>query len=154
MPFFEWVQSTAIARTVGESLWLTAGLSALHLIGFTLVMGGAVMVGLRLLGATLEHSAVAAVSQAGRRILLSGVVVSIGTGLLLFAPRAGFTIVTGTFQLKLTLAAAALLFHFLVVVRVAAAPQVPVATRKLTGLVSVLLWLSLAVTACWFILFE
>ena len=38
--WFSWIESTPVGRAIAESLTLTASLSAVHLLGFTLVMGG------------------------------------------------------------------------------------------------------------------
>ena len=42
-----WVEATGVAIAVGNSVSLTASLSAIHLIGVTLVGGGALVAGLR-----------------------------------------------------------------------------------------------------------
>ena len=44
MSLFSWLEATQVAQTIGQSLMLTAWLSATHLIGFTIVMGGAVLI--------------------------------------------------------------------------------------------------------------
>lgn len=51
----EWIQTTALAQEIAQSLMLTAALSAAHMLGFTLVTGSALVVNLRLLGALLTE---------------------------------------------------------------------------------------------------
>lgn len=171
MQFFGWLEATAVARSVGESLWLTASLSALHVIGFTLVMGGGLVTNLRFLGAVLRDHDPADLYRSASRVLLSGLAISLVTGSLLFSPRAADAVRNGAFELKITLLLAALIFHFAVersVVlgrRVSVGPvsvgrPVPVgrepgrAAQRVAGAVGASLWTALAVTACWFILFE
>ena len=48
--FFGWLEATRVAVTVRDSLMLTGVLSAVHLIGFTLTTGGAMVANLNLLG--------------------------------------------------------------------------------------------------------
>ena len=43
-------RSSWLAHVIAESQWLTAALSSLHLLGFTLVMGSALLSNLRMLG--------------------------------------------------------------------------------------------------------
>jgi hypothetical protein len=50
MSFFAWLDGTRVATTVRDTLLLNAGLSAVHLLGFTLVTGGALVANLNLLG--------------------------------------------------------------------------------------------------------
>ncbi len=63
MTLFAWIESTAIARSVGESLLLTAWLSASHILGFTLVMGSALLSNLRLLNVVLPERALGEVTR-------------------------------------------------------------------------------------------
>src|SRR4029077_15262415 len=105
----EALQDSWLAHTIGESQMLTASLSALHLVGFTLVMGSALVSGLRMLGVALrEGTAINGVRPATRAQLI---VLSISsfTGSLLFIPRAAGAAANDIFRLKLTLLLVALL---------------------------------------------
>ena len=57
------LQSSWLAHAIGESQTLTAALSALHLIGFTLVMGSALVSNLRLLGRLFPERPATAVTR-------------------------------------------------------------------------------------------
>jgi len=71
--FFPWLESTGIATTVRDSLLLTSTLSAVHLLGFTLITGGAFVSNLRLLGVLLPDRRVLDVSgDAGQERCLAG----------------------------------------------------------------------------------
>jgi hypothetical protein len=144
---FGWIENTGLARTVAGSAGLTASLSAIHAIGFTLVMSGALVVNLRAVGALFRAHPIAAVIRPANGAILAGLAISASTGALLFAARATEVSSNGTFQLKMLLLAVAAAFHFTVTRRLAS--QAPVA-----GTLGLLLWLGLAVTACAFILLE
>lgn len=148
-----WLEATGPARAVGESLWLTAWLSAAHLIGFTLVMGGAVVLALRLAGALLVRVDGGVLWVPASRLVALGLAISLGTGLLLFAPRASAAADSGAFRLKMLLLLAAATFHFAVARRVAQRLEGG-AVARIAGVTGLVLWLGLAVAACWFILFE
>lgn len=147
------LQATGLARTVGESLLLTGWLSAAHVLGFTLVMGGGLVTNLRLAGAVLGQVDARDVARPANRIIALGLAISLGTGFLLFAPRAADAAQNGTFRLKMLLLLTAVAFHFAVQQRVAYRVGER-ASARLTGVVGFALWLGLAVAACWFILFE
>ena len=142
-PLFAWIEATALAREIAESLTLTATVSAVHLLGFTLVMGGALVGNLRLLGWLLPHAAADQLLRPCNRAIVIGLAISVATGALLFAARATAVGANGTFQLKMLLLLGAAAFHFAYAAR-----------ARVGAGVSLALWLALAVTACAFILLE
>jgi uncharacterized protein YacL len=151
---FAWIETTSAARATAESLALTAALSAIHVLGFTLVMGSALLANLKRLGALLPQCSVAEVLRPANRAILVGLAISVTTGALLFAARATAVSANGTFQLKMLLLLAAAAFHF-AVGRNDYVQGSRVAPRARAGAaVSLALWFALAVTACAFILLE
>ena len=152
--FLEWIQATGLAATVRDSLLLTGALSAVHLLGFTLVTGGALVSNLRLLGALFPQHPIVEISRPASRGIAVGLIVSVTTGLLLFAPRAMAASANGTFQLKMLLLLGAATFHFTLHRRVAR--QVPGAPGfvRVAGGVGLALWLGLALAGCAYILLE
>lgn len=150
----QWLETTRVAHAVGESVLLTASLSAAHLIGFTLVMGGALLVDLRLLGMVLPRRPAADVAAPAGRIVALGLAISVITGVLLLSSKATTVIASGAFQLKMLLLLAAGVFHFAVQPWVARRAAGDGALLRTSGAAGLSLWLGLAVTACVFILFE
>jgi hypothetical protein len=129
-------------------------LSAVHLLGFTVVSGAAFVLHLRLVGALLRQVAVPDVSRPAGFLVVLGLVVSVVTGLLLFAGRATSIAANGIFQTKMALLVLAVLWQAAVQSRLArTAPLRPPKARAI-GFAGLLLWLGLAVTACAFILLE
>ena len=151
---FAWLESTPVARSIGGSLPMIASLSAIHLLGFTLVTGGALVANLRLLGALLPRRPAADVTRPASLGIAIGLAVSIATGLLLFAWRAGELVSNGTFQVKMLLLVGATIFQFTLHRSVARRPAATVTSLRLTGGVGLALWLGLALAGCAFILFE
>jgi uncharacterized protein YacL len=151
---FEWLEATAVARTAAESLMLTAWLSAIHLLGFTLVMGSALLANLRRLGALLPQCPVAEVLRPANRAIVAGLAISVATGAPLFAAHATAVSANGTFQLKMVLLVTAAAFHFAVGRIDGARGYVVSPSVRVGSAASLALWLALAVTACAFILLE
>lgn len=133
---------------------MTAWLSAIHLIGFTLVMGGALLANLRLLGVLLRRRAVVEVTEPASRAIALGLAISITTGLLLFSGRAATVIENSMFQLKIMLLLAAALFHFTLHARLTRRPEAGTNAMRTTAVLGLSLWMGLALAACAFILLE
>jgi hypothetical protein len=80
--------------------------------------------------------------------------VSIATGFLLFAARATSVAANGIFQAKMSLLVLAVVWQASVQYRLARkTPLLPRSARAI-GSIGLMVWLSLAVTACAFILLE
>jgi hypothetical protein len=137
----------------GESQILTGLLSGSHLIGLTLIVGGALVTGLRLMGVIMPGTPVADVVAAPIRGMTVGLAISVASGLLMFAPRASAAAGNGFFQLKMSLLVAAACFHFAVIRRLS---RVDASPRLLQGIgaVGFALWFSVAVAGCAFIFLE
>jgi hypothetical protein len=144
---FGWIENTNLARTVASSVGLTASLSAIHVLGFTLVTSGALVANLRALGALFHERPIADVVRPANRAILTGLAISVSTGGLLFAARATEVGSDGIFELKMLFLGAAAAFHFTIHRR-------PARYAPAAGALGLSLWLGLAVTACAFILFE
>jgi hypothetical protein len=152
--FFSWLETTHVARAVAESLLATASLSALHVIGFTVITGSALVANLRLLGVFLDQRPILEVTAPANRAIAVGLAVSIATGLLLFAARAASVSANGTFQVKMLLLVAAALFHFTVHRNVTQRVSATAPLVRATGVVGLMLWLGVAAAGCAFILLE
>lgn len=154
MELFSWLESTGLARTVGESLSITAWLSAIHLVGFTLVMSAGVVWNLHATGVVLAGAPSKTVAGNAARLLALGLTISLLTGFALFAPRASYTAPNGVFQLKMALLLAAAIYQFAINLFVLRRRTVAPYSLRASGLLGAMLWVALAITACWFILFE
>ena len=63
-----WIETSRVATTIAQSSMLTGFLSAVHLVGLTLVGGAAVVSGLRLLGLVLRDQPLAQMAGPARGI--------------------------------------------------------------------------------------
>jgi hypothetical protein len=109
-----WLESTAPAVWVRESMWAYPAIETAHILGFTVLVGGAVMFDLRLLGFTRSLPVTAAAHHLLRWSRLSLLLV-VPTGIMLFMTQATETWANPAFRLKLLLLAVAglnaLVFH-------------------------------------------
>ena len=139
-----WYQNTAVASIVGGSPTITAVLSALHALGFTFVMGGALFANLGRLGVLFPERPVREIAVPGSKLIALGLAISLPTGLLLFGPRATTAAHNTYFELKMLLLPTAAAVQFGLLRR----------DSRAIGAAGLVLWLGLAAAACAFILFE
>jgi len=159
----DWLEATSFAKAVGGSATLTAWLSAIHVLGFTLVTGSALVANLRGLGVLLPRTPIGAILRPAHRAVVLGLAISVSTGALLFSARATEVAANDTFRLKMLLLIAAAAFQLTFVPSIAkrdpaAGPgtsaQFSVSGARATAAVALVLWLGLALAACAFILLE
>ena len=150
----DWLSTTRVARGVGDSAAVTAWLSAVHALAFTLVTGSALVANLRALGVLLVGTELREVVAPANRAIRAGLAVSIVTGGLLFSARAAEAAANGWFQLKMLLLIGAAAFQFTILRLAARETAVARNGRTAAGAVGLCLWLGLAATACAFILLE
>jgi len=133
----------SLAEFVRTSPWAYPSIEVVHLVGLGLVFGTLWLVEVRLLGICrrLDVGAMAATAQPWN---LAGFALSVVSGLLLFASRAGELIANRAFLLKMGLIALAGLNAALLHTRGALDPQRP--GTRLQAAVSLLLWIG--VIAC------
>lgn len=152
--FLAWVQATTIATTIGQSTLMTGFLSALHLLGLTLLVGGALVSSLKLLGAIFPDRPAIDVAAGIHQGMTLGLMLSVATGLLLFAPKAPTAAENGFFQIKMLLLLIAALFHFTVHRRVTRRADVQPRLFRWTGAFGLAIWFGVAAAGCAFILLE
>ena len=140
-----WLEATRLAAVMRESLWLYPIVEIVHIVGFVVLVGAAVMFDLRLLGVSrsLPASGMARHHLPWARAALLLVVPS---GVLMFIAHATEFATNPAFQLKLTLLALAglnaLTFHrgtYRSVDRWERGAVAPVAARA-AAVVSLALW--------------
>ena len=147
---FAAVEGSGLAGVVRDSLFLTAGLSAIHLVGMTLVGSGALMAGLRYSGLLFADEPADAVVRPARRTLAAGLAISIVTGGLLWAPRATAAASNSIFRLKMALLLVAVAWSILV-----SKPFAAVRTlRRPLGVLNSLLYGAVILAGCAYILLE
>ena len=148
------MEATRVAHAVRDSLVLTATLSAAHLLGFTLITGGALLTNLRFIGVLLAQQTLNDVIRPATRGITAGLVISATTGGLLFSTRAITAAENPIFRVKMSLLAAAVLLHFAVQRRIAANSRPEGAAVRASGALGLTVWMGLALAGCAFILLE
>lgn len=139
LPFFRWADHTWVAQYIRDSTWIFAFLEVLHLFGLTLLLGTLTVVALRMCGAGLTRQTLRDVSSDAFPFTIAGMVVSIGSGLLLFVSEALKCYASGPFFIKMGLLFAGLLFTFTFQQRLTRAEQ-PSGAAKYAAVLTLALW--------------
>lgn len=151
LTFFEWCEATALGETIRTSLWLFPAIECVHLLGLVMLGGSVLMVDLRLLGVGLREQPIAQVAGAGHRLLMSGLLIMLATGIPLFLSEAIKCYYSPSFWVKIVTLIPAMAFALTVRRRVTEADPDSVRTwqRRLTAVASLGLWFTVAAAGRW-----
>lgn len=148
------LEQSALAAWVSRSPLVLGALSGLHLIGFTLVVGTALVSGLYMSGLAFVDRPARETAVTATRVMAVGLALSVVTGVTQASPRAGAALGNWIFTAKMTLLVAAVLAQ-LVVPRYAARADAGFTFQlRVWSLVTSALWLGVGVAGAAFILLE
>lgn len=152
-PIFEWLARTEIATFIKQSPHLVGLLSAIHLLGLTVIGGSAIVACLRFSGVLLPGQPLSDVARPAWNGVVLGFVLALASGICLFAPRASSAPQDPAFQVKMALVLAAAVFHFAVLRRIAQR-NLSRPSLLLTGILGLTLWLGVAFAGFAFAVFN
>jgi len=146
LPFFEWMEGVAV---YGSTIYLGPAVNIVHLCAMVTFLGALMVVDLRLMGTGLTHQPVAVVARDARPWMLGALGILVLTGVPALMATATLQYANSVFWVKMYLLGLGLLFTFTVRNRVAFAEEgrVGSGTAKFVGLLSILIWLSVAALA-------
>ena len=145
-PYVTRLGNTPFALWLGMSTWRIAGLLTLHLFGLTLLLGSILLSGLNLLGLFQRQKPAAHLRREVQPVMLLGFGLMLASGGLIFTGGAEAYFAGYWFRLKMTLLLSAVTFQATVyqIVARAEANRFPRNASRLTGVVMMLLWFSVA----------
>jgi hypothetical protein len=142
---FEWLESTPVAQAIRHSARLIALLESIHLMGLALLLGTILMVDLSLLGLGIGRSPASRIARELQRWTAAGLAIMLLSGPLLLSSEAIRCYRTPAFWVKMALLAIALIFNFTIHRKVVAQePPGPRLHARWTALVSLALWIGVA----------
>lgn len=150
LPYFEWVEASTLGDTVRQSLWLFPVIQSLHLLGLATLGGAVLIVDLRMAGVGLRGHAISAIARDARPWFMLALIVTLITGIALFASEAIKCYYNTSFWVKMTTLPLAILLTLGIRDRLAlnAGMDVTPAT-KIVGLTSIALWVVVAGAGRW-----
>jgi hypothetical protein len=142
-PFFKWMETLADYRS---SIYLGPGVNLVHLLSMVTFMGALLMVDLRLLGTGLTNLPVKQVARSAHPWLITGLVGLVVTGIPALMATATQQYANKVFWFKMYVLLAAVIFTFTIRRQITRADDTRVnpVLGKVVGLLSIVLWMSLA----------
>jgi hypothetical protein len=143
LPAFQWIEATAIAKSINASLYDFAYIEAVHLLALAVLGGATLMVDLRLLGLAMTDQPVTRLYRITRPWFRWSLATILLTGFLLFISLAATKYYYHYYYwVKMYFLAGAIIFTFAVKNRMISNNDAiaSTVTGKLIGLVSILLW--------------
>jgi hypothetical protein len=146
-PVVDVLGASAFAHWLGASTARIAWLFVVHLAGLTLLLGGTVVISLRLLGIGLRSQPLPQLARDVAPWRMAGLVLSLVSGALIFTGGAASYYEGAWFRQKMTLLCVALVFNFTVFRRVTQAAERPSGhwLDRTTGALALLLWFGVGV---------
>ncbi len=148
MTVFQWLENSSIATYFRQSLWLYPAVEIIHITGFVILAGSAVLFDIRLLGFSPQLS----VSNTARHLLFwarTSLIAVFPSGFILFMVDATILVSNTAFQIKMALlvlaAVNAWIFHTFTSRNIKSwntHHPTPLAA-KCAGVISILLWVSI-----------
>jgi hypothetical protein len=139
---FEWMERSPIGEFIRSSRVLFPIIESIHLIGMALFVGTVLLIDMGLLGVAMRRQPIAQVATALAPWTRTGFVLLLVTGPFMFAAQAAKWHDNPVFWFKMLLLIAATAVQWSL--RRKIAKEQP---AKLTGAVSLLLWISMALSA-------
>lgn len=149
LPFFQWMDGLPVSDMLKESEYLSAANNLVHLLSLVMFFGAIVVVDLRLLGTGLKDLPRERVARDAQPWLIGGFLGLLVTGFFALVPTAMQQYYNATFWFKMGLLAFGLIFTFTVRRYVALADEARLGRvlPKIVGLVSIVVWMGVAVSA-------
>jgi cytochrome bd-type quinol oxidase subunit 2 len=143
--FFAYLGELPVSKAIGESLWIYPMIQAVHLVFLAILIGALLIVDLRLLGRGMIRQSVAQVARDAWPWFLIGIVGMVVTGVPQLMQNALREYYSEFFWQKMYFLAAALIFTFTVRMYVTRHEGVAPVMQKITALVSIFLWMNVAI---------
>jgi hypothetical protein len=138
------IEATRLGVAIRQSTWMFAAMEVVHLFGLTLVLGTALVVNLRIFGLGLRQLSIADLVSETRPWNVFGLVLSVGSGVLLLVSEAVKLAGSPPFAVKMAFFAAALLYTSLVHRHVVRRRDATDGVGKASAALALFLWFGVA----------
>ena len=143
-PFFQWMEAQAV---YGSSPYIGPVVNLIHLLSMVVFTGALLIVDLRLMGFGVTDRPLSQIARDARPWLIGGLVGIVLTGIPQTMERATDQYTTSTFWLKMYLILFGLIWMATVRRRAVRADQPVGAWPRMVGVVSIVVWISVAALA-------
>jgi hypothetical protein len=137
---WQWSYSSPTIEILRNSKYAIPIIQSFHLFGITLVLGGTVILNLRLLGLGFRELPMAVLARPVWRWMIAGLLLAMLTGFLVFIPDPARYAANRAFRTKMVALCVAIAFQFLIFRKVIGAPESKSASRRIAACASLVLW--------------
>jgi putative copper export protein len=147
--FFRWLGALSMSKGISESNWIFAVIQAFHLVALGVFFGALLVVDIRLLGRGFRQQTLRQVARDAQPWLIGGLLGLLITGIPQLMSTAMKQYFATLFWVKMGFLLAALVFTFTVRRKATLADEARVGAiwPKIVAVVSVVLWLGVAIPA-------
>jgi len=147
--FFQWLNDLDVSKGINQSVWFFAVIQAFHLVVLAVFAGAILIVDLRLMGRALTERPVAQVAKDAQPWMVAGLIALTITGVPQMMSNAIREYYSNFFWFKMVMLLLATIYTFTLRRRVTLAEEgrVGPGQLKLVGLISIVLWASVAIPA-------
>jgi hypothetical protein len=149
--FAQWSEASSLGRVIRNSEYAFPMIEFVHLAALAVIGGAVLIVDMRLLGFGLKKTSVAELARDAQPWVTGSLILMLITGICLYASEATKCYASAAFWIKMVSLLLAMAFTYTVKKRVAAGDEktYSLATNKLVGLVSLVLWFGVAWGGRW-----
>jgi len=144
LPFFNWLGETSLGRAIADSKYAFAIIEVFHLFGIVLLLGGASLMMLRLVGLTMRRQTISEVGKAVGWYTFMGLTTMLVTGFMMMSSIPLKYYHNTPFWWKMAFFWSGVVFHFTVYRKVTRSDKSSLALGAVTGGVAVILWYTTA----------
>lgn len=137
---WQWSYGSPTIEILRNSKYAIPIIQSFHLFGITLVLGGAVILNLRLLGLGFRQLPMPALARPIWRWMICGLLLAMATGFLVFISDPARYAANHAFRAKMIALSIAIAFQFLVFRNVVHSPESKSVGRTITACASLILW--------------
>jgi hypothetical protein len=146
-PAFEWLEALAFSVAIRNSAALSSVFNLIHLLAIVVLIGAVLIVDLRLLGRGMSRQPLAQVAREARPWMIGALLVLLASGIPQLTSTAMKQYYSPNFWWKMEMLLVTLVFTFTLRHRITQLDETRVAPgwRALAGVVSIALWLGVAI---------
>jgi len=136
------IQTNVVLQAMIEKQWLFPATECVHIVSFALSVGTITLVDFSLLGIGLQRKAASQLVRSTDLWTLSGFVLIVFSGLLLFASDPDHYYLSSVFQFKIACLVLAVIFNYTIHRKVALSADASGMASKMAAGVSLVLWVA------------
>jgi cytochrome bd-type quinol oxidase subunit 2 len=140
LPLFDWLGTTPWGKAIADSKYAFAIIEVFHLFGIILLLGGASLMALRLMGWSMKEQKVSDVARQLRWYTLAGLLTMLVTGVLMTSSIPNKYYHSVPFWWKMGFFWSGVIFHFTLYRKVTRSDNTGYGLAVLTALLTVVLW--------------